>query len=28
VRGSRETISPLTILADRIVVLSGNVTVR
>jgi hypothetical protein len=28
VRGSRESISPLTILADRIVVLSGNVTVR
>jgi hypothetical protein len=28
VRGARASISPLTILADRIVVLSGNVTVR
>jgi archaellum component FlaG (FlaF/FlaG flagellin family) len=28
VRGTRQSISPLTILADRVVVLSGNVTVR
>jgi hypothetical protein len=28
VRGTREAISPLTIFADRVVVLSGNVTVR
>jgi hypothetical protein len=28
VRGIRESVSPLTILTDRIVVLSGNVTVR
>jgi hypothetical protein len=28
VRGIRETISPLTILADQVVILSGSVTVR
>ena len=28
VRGTRQSISPLTILVDRVVVLSGNVTVR
>jgi hypothetical protein len=28
VRGMRQSISPLTILVDRVVVLSGNVTVR
>jgi hypothetical protein len=28
VRGTRQSISPLTILVDRVVILSGNVTVR